>query len=223
MVTLHTLGRELEVDGVHPRMGRCVVDSGASSILVGLEFAAMLLKCRKERLIPGDTFTTAGGQKEKAVGRTMDQLKFTVARGTGGATSITAPVIVVNTNLFDSLLGMDFLGPLFAYFDPLTEDFCYQVDCKSIVKMPRIIGKIPGSCHTTSPREHRHNYMAGIIESADDLHESVLDDEEETAARLAEDALVGKQEVSITLPQLLSMCPLLQPFRPLILTSINLV
>ena len=51
-------------------------------------------------------------------------LSFTLARGTRVETTIVVPVIIANTDAYDVILGMDFLGPLFAYVDPLTEEFC---------------------------------------------------------------------------------------------------
>ena len=46
-----------------------------------------------------------------------------MGKGTRVQTVITAPVIIANTDAYDVILGMDFLGPLFAYVDPLTEEF----------------------------------------------------------------------------------------------------
>ena len=91
-----------------------VIDSGASSIILGKSFSEQLARCRPEELIFGDTFVTAGGTTETCVGRTKNGLSFTLARGTRVQTTIVVPVIIANTDAYDVILGMDFLGPLFA-------------------------------------------------------------------------------------------------------------
>ena len=62
MATLATGGSELEIDGRRPRTA--VIDSGASSIILGKSFSEQILRCRSEELIFGDTFVTAGGTTE---------------------------------------------------------------------------------------------------------------------------------------------------------------
>ena len=121
MATLATGGSELEIDGKRPRTA--VIDSGASSIIMGRSFSEQIRRCRSEELIFGDTFVTAGGTTETCLGRTKHGLTFTLAKGTKVQTTITAPVIIANTDAYDVILGTDFLGPLFAYVEPLTEEF----------------------------------------------------------------------------------------------------
>ena len=38
-------------------------------------------------------------------------------------TTVTPLVIIADTDAYDVILGMDFLGPCFGYVDPLTEEF----------------------------------------------------------------------------------------------------
>ena len=59
MATLITGGSELEIDGKRPRTA--VIDSGASSIILGKSFSEQIGRCRRENLIFGDTFVIAGG------------------------------------------------------------------------------------------------------------------------------------------------------------------
>ena len=122
MATLATRGSELEIDGKRPRTA--VIDSGASSIILGRSFSEQIRRCRPEEFIFGDTFVTARGTTETCLGRTKHKLTSTLAKGTRVQTAITAPVIIANTDAYDVILGMDFLGPLVAYVDPLTEEFC---------------------------------------------------------------------------------------------------
>ena len=46
-----------------------------------------------------------------------------MAQGTIAETQITSVVIIADTDEYDVILGMDFLGACFGYFDPLTERF----------------------------------------------------------------------------------------------------
>ena len=68
MATLATGGSELEIDGRRPRTA--VIDSGASSIILGKSFSEQILCCRPDELIFGDTFVTTGGTTETCLGRT---------------------------------------------------------------------------------------------------------------------------------------------------------
>ena len=101
-----------------------MIDSDASSIILGKSFSEQIRRCLRENLIFGDTFVTAGGTTKTCVGRTRNGLAFTLAKGTRVKTTIVVPVIIANTDAYDVILGMDLLGPLFAYVDPLTEEFC---------------------------------------------------------------------------------------------------
>ena len=175
MATLITGGSQLEIDGKHPRTA--VIDSGASSIILGKSFSEQLARCRPDELIFGDTFVTAGGTTETCVGRTKNGLSFTLARGTRVETTIVVPVIIANTDAYDVILGMDFLGPLFAYVDPLTEEFCWRTDCHETGTMPCFMARLPAKCKAASAREHRYGYMVDVIESTTDLHDAILGDE----------------------------------------------
>lgn len=140
-----TANGELDVDDEVSR--RAVIDSGASSIVVGRDFAAKLLRCAQSNLVFGDSFTTAGGTKEQSLGRTKTHLTFTLARGTPTETTISAPVIIADTNVYDVLLGMDFPGPLFGYFDPLTSELVRRVDCHNVETIPTRTARLLATCY----------------------------------------------------------------------------
>ena len=90
---------------------------------MGKDFALKLSKFQPDELIDGDTFESAGGLEEKCLGRSKELLKFVLACGTSEETMIKATIIIANTNAYDVILGMDFLGPSFGYLDLLTEEF----------------------------------------------------------------------------------------------------
>ena len=219
MATLATGGDELVIDGRRPRTA--VIDSGASSIILGKSFSEQILRCRSEELIFGDTFVTAGGTTETCLGRTKHGLTFTLARGTRVQTTITAPVIIANTDAYDVILGMDFLGPLFAYVDPLTEEFCWRTHCHETETMPCTMARLPANCRASSHREHRYGYMINIVETADDLHNAILGDElkEETFDEVHfMDVHTASTAVPIKFPSCTSFAVLPFP-RPLTNTS----
>ena len=124
-----------------------------------------------------NTFVTAGGNTENCLGRTKDQLVFTIARGTKVETTITTPVIIADTDAYDVILSMDFLGPCFGFVDPLTKEFCWRADCHETQDMPKILVKLPAKCRTSSDRERRHGYMLALVETANDLQDALLGDE----------------------------------------------
>lgn len=117
----------------------------------------------------GAPFVTAGGTVEKTLGKTKAHLKFVLAGDTAGETTITAPVIIADTNVFDVLLGMDFMGPMFGYLDPLTEEYVWRVYCHRVETMPSWLGRLPASCRTSIRREQRHMFLAGVVNCAEDL------------------------------------------------------
>lgn len=175
MATLVTGGSQLEVDGKRPRIA--IIDTGASSVNLGRSFSSELRQCRKDELIFGDTFVTAGGNTENCLGRTKKHLSFTIARGTRVETTITTPVIIADTDAYDVILRMDFLGPCFGYVDPLTEEFCWKSDCHETQLMQKCLVKLPAKCRTTSDRERRHGYMLELVENAVGLQDALLGDE----------------------------------------------
>lgn len=91
--------------------------------------------------------------------------------------TIFALVIIADTNVYDVLLGMVFLGPLFAYFDPLTSELVWRVDCYNVETMPTRTARLSATCRTDSARERRHIFTSGLVEHADDLRDAILGDE----------------------------------------------
>lgn len=63
-------------------------------------------------------------------------LKFNLAKGTSEETRVTANVLMADTDLYDVILGTDFLGACFGYMDPLKEDFLWRVGCHEIEQVP---------------------------------------------------------------------------------------
>lgn len=90
---------------------------------MGKSFAAKLLKCLDVLLEPSQPFVTASGAEELGVRKTTMLLSFTLAKGTTAQTIVKHVAWVSNTDIYDVLLSMSFLGSTFGYVDPLTEEF----------------------------------------------------------------------------------------------------
>ena len=80
MATLITGGSELEIEGKRPRTA--VIDSGASSIILGKSFSEHIRRCHRDNLNFGDTFVTARGTIKTCVGSKRNGLAFILAKGT---------------------------------------------------------------------------------------------------------------------------------------------
>ena len=73
-------------------------------------------------------------------------LDFVLAKGTSEETFVNTPILIADTDAYDVILGMDFLGPCFGYLDPLTEEFLWRVDCHDTENMPKRLAKLPAKC-----------------------------------------------------------------------------
>ena len=124
-------------------------------------------RCSYKNLAYGDTFITAGGTEEKTLGRTRLQLTICLAKGSEAETTVTTIAIIADTNAYDIILGMDFLGACFAYVDPLTEEFAWRVDCHGTETMPTTLARLPAKCRAMTPRERRHAFMWREIDHAE--------------------------------------------------------
>ena len=123
---------------------------------------------------------TASGVEETNVQKTKHALTFVLAEDTPFETTIRAECLISNTDVYDVLLGMEFMGQIFSYVHPLTCEYIWYTDCKEFRSdhMPtstaRLQIKLRGG-----PRESRYIFMSGEIECADDLLHSVEGDEDE--------------------------------------------
>ena len=61
-------------------------------------------------MIPASAFMTASGQEERNVLKTKHALTFVLAKGIAAETTIRAECLISNTDVYDVLLGMEFMG-----------------------------------------------------------------------------------------------------------------
>ena len=176
MATLPNTDGALEIDGQSPAV--VVIDTGAGAVILGKDFAAKIQNCKPPFLVAGDTFITASGVVEKGLGRTKFLLNFTLARGTSQETTIQSSAIIADTNAYDVILGMDFLGPCFGMMDPLTEEFFWWQDCHNTHERPHVLCRLPAHCRG-APRGPRHTFMFGEIMYGEELDDCLMWDEEE--------------------------------------------
>ena len=74
MASLISSHAQLEIEGKVPKVA--IIDTGASSMILGKSFAKQLYKCALQYLAQGDTFVTSGGKVEKTSGRKKCLLHF---------------------------------------------------------------------------------------------------------------------------------------------------
>ena len=172
--TLITTEGQLQVDGVTPRI--TIIDTGAGAIILGRSFARKINRCQFQYLAFGDTFVTAAGQETPSLGRMRLLLDFTLAKGTLEETKISSYTLIADTDAYDMILGMDFLGAVFGYLDPLTEEFLWRVDCRETKVVPSRLARLAATCRGTT-EERRNIYTIKVITCSSDLQDAILGDE----------------------------------------------
>ena len=178
LATLDTGRGQLEIEQKVPRVA--IMDTGAGKIILGKKFADTLALCDPTLLVPAGSFVTASGQVEKGVMKTKHALTFVLAKGTAAETTIRSECLISNTDVYDVLLGMEFMGQTFGWVHPLTSEFMWFVDCKEIRcdYMPSKVARLPINIRG-EPREPRYLFMFGEVMSAEDLLDAIEGDEEE--------------------------------------------
>ena len=178
LATLETGNGQLQIEGHVPKVA--ILDTGAGGIILGKSFAASLPLCHPSLLIPAGAFMTASGQEERNVLKTKHALTFILAKGTTAETTIRAECLISNTDVYDVLLGMEFMGQTFGYVHPLTSEYIWYVDCKEFRSdhMPTTTARLPIKIRV-GLRESRYQFMWGEITCPDDLLHAVEGDEEE--------------------------------------------
>ena len=103
-------------------------------------------------------------------------LEFILAKDTSEETKVNTYVLIADTDSYDVILGIYFLGVCFGYMDPLTEEFLWRVDCHEIEMVPCRIARLAVKCRGSN--HERHNvYTIKVINCALDLHDAMLGDE----------------------------------------------
>ena len=174
MATLINGDGQLQIEGLTPKIA--VLDTGASAVILGRDFANAMAKCRTPWLARGGVFVTANGQENQSLGRTIKMLEFIIAKGTHAETKIHVHAMVADTNAYDVILGMDFLAECLGYVDPLTEEFFWRVDCGSTTTVPHQMSFLPVKCRGTMS-DRRNTYSIKVINSASEMHDALLGDE----------------------------------------------
>ena len=71
---------------------------------------------------------------------------------------------------------MDFLGAVFGYLDPLTEEFLWRVDYRETKVVPSRLARLATTCRGTT-EERRNIYTIKVITCSSDLQDAILGDE----------------------------------------------
>lgn len=171
MATLNTGDGQLQIEGFTPRIA--VIDTGASAVILGRSFAIKIEKCTSPHLSYGDTFITAGGNEEASMGRSRAPIDIFMGKGTSEETLIQTKILIADTDSYDVILGMDFLGLCFGFLDPLTKEFCRRVDCYDTKHMPKRVARLPATCRGNK-LARKGAYTFASVTSGEDLMDAIL-------------------------------------------------
>ena len=87
---------------------------------------ATALKINAKKMDKGGIFVTASGKVTVPLGITKDKLRFTLGRSTVYELTVELAVTVVDTPVYDVLLGMEFVKATKGLYDAYTESFTYR-------------------------------------------------------------------------------------------------
>ena len=118
---LDTSGGALDVNGRVPK--EAIIDSGASKTMLSSNYA-VTVGVNLANLEEGEGFITASGSIERPMG--MAWVDFTLMRGTEHEHRVTIKVTIVDTLVYDTLLGVDFIRAVKGAYDTWTETFRYR-------------------------------------------------------------------------------------------------
>ena len=164
-VYIDNRGGVLDVDGYVPK--ETILDTGASKVMISKTFAAAL-KINAERLDRGGIFVTASGKVTEPIGITKDKLKFTLGRNTVDQFTVELAVTVVDTPVYDVLLGMEFVKAVKGVYDAYTESFTYRwMDGHKGWKAKTI----SAPCHSRDPPLMACACFGGLISGEEELQD----------------------------------------------------
>ena len=121
-VYIDNRGGVLDVDGYVPK--ETILDTGASKVMISKAFATTL-KINLDKMSKGGVFVTASGKVTASLGVTKDKLRFTLGRNTVHQFTVELAVTVVDTPVYDVLLGMEFVKAVKGVYDAYNETFTY--------------------------------------------------------------------------------------------------
>ena len=85
-----------------------IIDTGAVNVMLSTNFAKAV-GINFSTLTPGPEYVTAEGKVVAAMGTTPQPLEFVLSRGTPRELRVHPPAIIVNTNAYCAILGMEFI------------------------------------------------------------------------------------------------------------------
>ena len=110
------------------------------------------------------------------MGRSIHPVEIILGKGTSEETKINTKILIADTDFYDVILGMDFLGNCFGFMDPLTEDFIWRVDCHDTENMPHRVARLPATCRGNK-QARRGAYTIAVVTCGEDLMDATLGEE----------------------------------------------
>lgn len=156
-----------------------VVDTGACSILVGRKFAASIAKLEPRHLKRAPSVITTCGQPSRPIGLSVSPLEFVLADGTENRTKFLAPVIVMDIDTYDILLGKEFIASCGGGMDSQCGESFWRLDYQYSTGVPHMRAHLPLDYHMRYDvlKEVRHAHYSGEVWLAADLMDAQLGDE----------------------------------------------
>ena len=123
-VYIDNISGVLGVNGYVPK--EMILDTGATKVMISKTFAAAL-KNNTAAMQKGGIFVTASGTMEQSLGVTKEKLCFTLGRNNIHSFMVELVATVVDTQIYDMLLGMEFVKAVKGSCDSYSEFFtcCY--------------------------------------------------------------------------------------------------
>ena len=155
----------LDLDGYVPK--EVILDTGASRAMISRTFAAAL-KINAARMETCSIFVTASGAVTEPLGVTKQKVRFTVGRKTRNAFAVELFVTVVDTPVYDVLLGMEFVKAVKGIYDAYTESFTNRwIDGPKGWKAHQI----SAPCHSRKPPLMAYACFRGLISGEEELQD----------------------------------------------------
>lgn len=155
----------LDANGYVPK--ETILDTGATKVMISKAFVAAL-KIDASATQRGGIYVTASGSVEQPLRVIKEKLKFTMGRNNIHKYTVELVATVVDTPVYDVLLGMEFIKAVKGAYDSYTETFTYRW-INGVKGIQR--NKISAPCHTLTPPIVTYAYFGGLISGEEELQD----------------------------------------------------
>ena len=142
-----------------------IIDTSALSVMLNTKFAKAV-GVNFSTLNLGPEFVTAKGKVVASMGTTPEPSEFVLSRGTTQELRVSLHAVILDTNAYYAILGMEFISAVKGRCNSYTEMFKYKTsNLDGTTQSCRIFAP----CHTSTPSVVACAFHAGLICSAKEL------------------------------------------------------